>query len=90
MSNPYGGPPGRGGYPQQQAPIPAQVPQQAYQQPPVAQQPQQVPGYVGAPAPAPAGPEPERPAAISEQAWAAMDPATKAQTAQIMANVPPF
>lgn len=91
-----GQPPAPNGYGQVPQPAPQQgfqgayPPPGGYQQPPVAQAPQQVPGYVGAPPPAPAGPEPERPAAISEQAWAAMDPATKAQTAQIMANVPPF
>lgn len=81
----------------QPAPLP---PQQTVMQPPPQQQfvqpvaiPAQQPAYAGAPAPQPvmqAPPEPPRPAAISEQAWAAMDPVTKVSVAQTMSNIPPF
>jgi len=76
-----------GGYPQHMQPQAQQpVPQQA-----APQQPQQYPGYVGAPAPVPPGtPEPQRPQAISEAAWNAMDPAARIQVAKTMADLPPF
>lgn len=96
--NGQGQAPAPGYAPGQAAPAPQyaqQPPPQAYQAPQYAQQaamqppPQQQ--YAAPPVQqAPPQAEPPRPEAISEQAWAAMDIATKNQVAATMANVPPF
>lgn len=70
-------------YPPQQpvAPVPPQ-PQYAQQAPPAQYPPQQAPPQ--------AAPPVQRPQAISEQAWASMDPATQASIAQTMNDTPNF
>lgn len=65
--------------PQPQPQYAAPVPQAAYAAPQPAVQ-----------APPPQQAEPPRPTAISEQAWAAMDPVTKQQVASTMSGLPPF
>lgn len=73
-----------------QAPVQQQVaPQQApVAQPPV-MTPEQVAAFMAQQVPAaPAAAEPPKPAAISDQAWAAMPPETKVQVAKTMSAMP--
>lgn len=83
---PNGQPPAPPGY--QQGPPPQFAQQPVQQAPP--QQYTQAPVQQAFAAASPAPPEPQRPAAISEAAWAAMDASTKAAVAATMSQVPNF